>query len=62
MLWDLQGLWRVRAGVEDDGGEGGPYGVSGVLFEVVEGVHNIAMDGFLEVVCFCLAVETPTSD
>ena len=49
-MWDLQGLQRVRAGVEDDGGEGGPYGMSSVLFEMVEDVHNIAMDGFLEVV------------
>ena len=61
-MWDLQGLRRVCAGVEDNGGEGGPYGMSGVLFEVVEGVHNIAMDGFLKVVCACLAVEAPTSD
>ena len=48
--------------MEDNGGEGGPYGMSGVLFEVVEGVYNIAMDGFLQVVCACLAVEAPTRD
>ena len=61
-MWDLQGLRRVRAGVENNGGEGRPYGMSGVLFEVVEGVYNIAMNGFLEVICACLAVEAPTSD
>ena len=31
-MGDLQGLWRVCAGMEDDGGEGGPYGVAGILF------------------------------
>ena len=36
--------------------------MSGILFEVVEGVHNIAMNGFLEVICACLAIEAPSSD
>ena len=31
-MGDLQGFWRVYAGMEDDGGKGGPYGVAGVLF------------------------------
>ena len=31
-MGDLQGLWRICAGMEDDGGEGGPYGVAGILF------------------------------
>ena len=61
-VWDLGGLRRVRAGVEDNGGECGPYGMSGILFEVVDGMYNIAMDGFLEVICACLAAEVPTSD
>ena len=46
-MGDLQGLWRVYAGMEDDGGEGGPYGVAGILFEVVDRVDNEPMDGFL---------------
>ena len=46
-LGGLQGFWRVYAGVEDDGGEGGPYGVAGVLFEVVECVDHEPMDCFL---------------
>ena len=31
-LGDLRGLWGVCAGMEDDGGEGGLYGVAGILF------------------------------
>ena len=31
-MGDLQGFWRVYAGMEDDGGKGGPYGVAGILF------------------------------
>ena len=31
-MGDLRGLWRVCAGMTDDGGEGGPYGVAGILF------------------------------
>ena len=43
---NLRGLWWVYAGVENDGGYGRPYGISGILFKVVEGVCDIAMDGF----------------
>ena len=46
-MGDLRGFWGVCAGMKDDGGEGGPYGVAGVLFEVVEGVYDETMDGFL---------------
>ena len=46
-MGDLQGFWRVCAGMEDDGGKGGPYGVAGVLFEVVECVDHEPMDCFL---------------
>ena len=46
-MGDLQGFWRVYAGMEDDGGKGGPYGVAGVLFEVVECVDHEPMDCFL---------------
>ena len=46
-MGDLQGFWRVYAGMEDDGGEGGPYGVAGILFEVVECVDHEPMDCFL---------------
>ena len=31
-MGDLQGLWRFCAGMEDDGGESGPYGVAGIMF------------------------------
>ena len=44
---DLRGFWRINAGMEDDGGKGGPYGVAGVLFEVVECVDHEPMDCFL---------------
>ena len=61
-MWDLQGLQGVCAGAEDKGEEGGLYGMSGVLFKMVEGVYNKAMDGFLPVVCACLAIEAPSRD
>ena len=61
-MWDLQGLQGVCAGVEVNGGEGGPIGMSGVLFKMVESVYNKAMGGFLQVVCACLAIEAPSRD